>query len=182
MRNCFHGVRSAALSGCGGWSARHGSSRRSLDKSLAALSAVDKDGQRSRGGAAGNARSGDRPRGGSSRDPDGARPRVAVGGQLDSQRLRGVADRELRQKHSLPVAALEEFVRDKSHQPRARRLAYEWLVKVDPSAQRPVDSRHVARSGPRLPPRRRRPARSTRRPRSIPSSTSQRPCGSTARR
>ncbi len=45
-----------------------------------------------------------------------------------------VADRALRQKHSLPVAALEKFVRDRSHQPRARRLAYEWLVKVDPSA------------------------------------------------
>jgi hypothetical protein len=45
-----------------------------------------------------------------------------------------VADRELRQKHALPAAELEKFVTEKSHHPRARRLAYEWLVKVDPSA------------------------------------------------
>jgi hypothetical protein len=45
-----------------------------------------------------------------------------------------VADRALKQKQPLPAQDLEKFARDPSHQPRARRLAYEWLAKVDPTA------------------------------------------------
>jgi hypothetical protein len=45
-----------------------------------------------------------------------------------------VADRSLKQKGPLPKEQLEAFVRDASHNPRARRLAYEWLIKVDPTA------------------------------------------------
>ena len=45
-----------------------------------------------------------------------------------------IADRHLKLKHQLPSARLEAFVRETSHNPRARRLAYEWLIKVDPTA------------------------------------------------
>jgi hypothetical protein len=45
-----------------------------------------------------------------------------------------VADRALRQRQALPAAELQRFVLERAHAPRARRLAYEWLVKVDPSA------------------------------------------------
>ncbi len=52
--------------------------------------------------------------------------------------LRGVvdtiADRELMKTGGLPAKALEEFVVDTRHSPEARRLAYEWLAKVDPTA------------------------------------------------
>jgi hypothetical protein len=47
-----------------------------------------------------------------------------------------LADRELNAKRPLPAAQLEEFVRQTSHDPRGRRLAYEWLLKVDPSASK----------------------------------------------
>jgi hypothetical protein len=42
-----------------------------------------------------------------------------------------VADRGIKLKQPLPVAELEAFVRETSHSPRGRRLAYEWLLKVD---------------------------------------------------
>lgn len=45
-----------------------------------------------------------------------------------------VADRELSRSKSLPVAELEEFLADTSHNPRARRLAYEWIIKAEPAA------------------------------------------------
>ncbi|MCS6849708.1 MAG: hypothetical protein NZ700_00895 [Gemmataceae bacterium] len=45
-----------------------------------------------------------------------------------------IAARELAAGRSLPAAALEAFVTDTRHAPRARRLAYEWLVRVDPTA------------------------------------------------
>ncbi|WP_010588260.1 hypothetical protein [Schlesneria paludicola] len=52
--------------------------------------------------------------------------------------LRGVidtiADHELKKTGKLPAAALEELVKDTAQAPDARRLAYEWLVKVDASA------------------------------------------------
>lgn len=44
-----------------------------------------------------------------------------------------VAEREWKQSHKLPASELEAFVKDTSRNPEARRLAYEWLVKVDPS-------------------------------------------------
>jgi outer membrane protein assembly factor BamB len=46
-----------------------------------------------------------------------------------------VAQRGLAQGGVLPVAALEEFILDRQHSPRARRLAYEWLVCVQSSAR-----------------------------------------------
>lgn len=46
-----------------------------------------------------------------------------------------IADRTLRAGSPLPIKALEKFVLDRQHAPRARRLAYEWLVRGDPAAQ-----------------------------------------------
>lgn len=45
-----------------------------------------------------------------------------------------VAERQLRRGGRLPAGGLERFVLDRRHAPRARRLAYEWLLRVDPSA------------------------------------------------
>ncbi|WP_339733014.1 hypothetical protein [uncultured Gimesia sp.] len=39
------------------------------------------------------------------------------------------------QQKKLPVDQLEKFILDKSQNPRARRLAYETLIKVDPKAE-----------------------------------------------
>ena len=46
-----------------------------------------------------------------------------------------IAERQLRASGKLPADRLEVFVNDTSHASRARRLAYEWLVRVDPSAK-----------------------------------------------
>jgi hypothetical protein len=46
-----------------------------------------------------------------------------------------VADRTLRTGGALPTDMLEAFVLDRQQYHRARRLAYEWLVKADPSAE-----------------------------------------------
>jgi hypothetical protein len=45
-----------------------------------------------------------------------------------------IADRALRSGAKLPAGDLEDFVLDRAHDPHARRLAYEWLAKVDPAA------------------------------------------------
>ncbi len=45
-----------------------------------------------------------------------------------------VADRAVSIKQPLPKEQLEAFVRETSHNPHGRRLAYEWLLKVDPTA------------------------------------------------
>lgn len=45
-----------------------------------------------------------------------------------------IAERTLQQGGKLPTAELEQFVRQRGHDPRARRLAYEWLVRVDAAA------------------------------------------------
>ncbi len=45
-----------------------------------------------------------------------------------------VAERRLQQGGRLPLLALEKFALDTSHHPRARRLAFEWLARVDKSA------------------------------------------------
>jgi hypothetical protein len=45
-----------------------------------------------------------------------------------------VAQRQLRRGGRLPADQLERFVLDRRHAPRARRLAYEWLLRVDSSA------------------------------------------------
>ena len=44
-----------------------------------------------------------------------------------------IASRELAAGKKLPVAALEKFVRDTKHHPRARHLAYELIARVDPA-------------------------------------------------
>jgi hypothetical protein len=107
----------------------------SLDESLAALSVVDKDGK---GHAAAQKAMRDLSKAPAADLPamlaalDHATP---LGANWIQNAFETVADRELSQKRSLPAAQLEQFVLDKSHQPRARRLAYEWLLKVDPSAK-----------------------------------------------
>jgi hypothetical protein len=45
-----------------------------------------------------------------------------------------IAERALTNGRPLPAAKLEAFVRETKHSGSARRLAYEWLAKVDPSA------------------------------------------------
>ena len=45
-----------------------------------------------------------------------------------------VADRTLKTTGKLPAASLEAFVNDTARSPEARRLAYEWLIKVDTTA------------------------------------------------
>jgi hypothetical protein len=133
LRNCFHGAALAALLVAAAGPARHGVAA-SLDKSLAALGAVDKDGK-GHGTAQQamrdleTAHAADLPA--ILQALDKASP---LGANWIRNAFESVADREVRQKRPLPVGALEAFVRDKSHQPRARRLAYEWLVKVEPSA------------------------------------------------
>jgi hypothetical protein len=44
-----------------------------------------------------------------------------------------IAERTLAAHESLPVAELEPLVRDTHHSGAARRLAYEWLTRVDPT-------------------------------------------------
>jgi hypothetical protein len=46
-----------------------------------------------------------------------------------------IAERELKQGRELPAAALENFLLDKNQDPRSRRMAYEWLAKVDPTVE-----------------------------------------------
>lgn len=45
-----------------------------------------------------------------------------------------VAERALREKKPLPLSELEKFLADTRHAPRARRAAYEWIVRVDSTA------------------------------------------------
>lgn len=45
-----------------------------------------------------------------------------------------VADRQLKSSKKLPNDKLEAFVKDTARNAEARRLAYEWLIKVDASA------------------------------------------------
>lgn len=45
-----------------------------------------------------------------------------------------IAERQLRDTGKLPTAELERFLADKSHDQRARRLAYEWVARADASA------------------------------------------------
>ncbi len=45
-----------------------------------------------------------------------------------------IADRQLDRRNKLPVEALENFVLDVRHQPRARRLAFELLTRTDAKA------------------------------------------------
>ena len=47
-----------------------------------------------------------------------------------------IAERQLQTGGKLPAAELQRFALDTDHAPKARRLAYEWLVRVDPTAPR----------------------------------------------
>jgi hypothetical protein len=51
-----------------------------------------------------------------------------------STAIDAIAERTIQSKGTLPAAELEKFARDRRHAPRARRLAYEWLRRVDPTA------------------------------------------------
>lgn len=64
---------------------------------------------------------------------DGANPLAAnwIRTAIDA-----IAERQLRRGGKLPTAELEQFLLDRRHAPRARRLAYEWLCRADRSAQR----------------------------------------------
>jgi hypothetical protein len=46
-----------------------------------------------------------------------------------------IADRTFKTTGKLPQAELEKFIQQTEHDPRARRMAYEWLLKVDPAAE-----------------------------------------------
>lgn len=65
------------------------------------------------------------------RGMDGANP-------LATNWLRGafeaIADRNLKDGAPLPKKELEEFALDRTHTSQSRQLAFEWLLKVDPSA------------------------------------------------
>jgi hypothetical protein len=107
---------------------------RSLDGPLAAIRAVDKQGagheeaQRAMQTVA-SAGADELPQ--ILRALDGASPLAA---NWLRNAFESLADRSIREKRALPTAELEAFIRDSSHNPRGRRLAYEWLSKVDPSA------------------------------------------------
>jgi hypothetical protein len=45
-----------------------------------------------------------------------------------------IAESEFHKSGKLPTARLEKFLAEKQHDPRARRLAFEWLARVDASA------------------------------------------------
>ncbi len=45
-----------------------------------------------------------------------------------------IAERHVQSGEPLPTAGLEQFLHDQQHNPRARRLAYEWIARVDPAA------------------------------------------------
>ena len=46
-----------------------------------------------------------------------------------------IAERQLQAQGKLPITLLESFLKEKQHDPRARRLAYEWIVRDDPTAR-----------------------------------------------
>jgi len=54
-----------------------------------------------------------------------------------------IAERHMQNQQPLPAAALEAFVLDRSHNPRARRLAYEWLIRVDSTAEQRIIPRSL---------------------------------------
>ena len=63
---------------------------------------------------------------------DRANPLAAnwIRGAIDT-----IAQRQLDRGQKLPAAELEQFVRDAKHAARARRLAFEWLVRADRTAR-----------------------------------------------
>lgn len=61
---------------------------------------------------------------------DGASPLAAnwIRSAVDA-----IAERELQRGGKLPIEQLQAFVFETKHEPRARRLAFEWLTRVDPT-------------------------------------------------
>lgn len=49
-----------------------------------------------------------------------------------------VVERELKGEGNLPLKALEAFLADRSHSPRPRRLAFEWIVQITPDRRQPL--------------------------------------------
>ena len=47
--------------------------------------------------------------------------------------IEAIADRELGAGHALPLDKLGQFLLDVNHQPRARRLAFELIARIDPA-------------------------------------------------
>ena len=45
-----------------------------------------------------------------------------------------IAERHLHANGTLPTQGLERFLAQEKHNPRARRLAFEWIARVDPAA------------------------------------------------
>ena len=74
-----------------------------------------------------------------SKEPATSLPEILVGmdgaGRLAQNWIRSAADtiaeRQLAAKGELPVEQLEALSLDRSHSPRARRIAFEWLTRVD---------------------------------------------------
>ncbi len=62
---------------------------------------------------------------------DGSNPLAA---NWLSAAVDAIAERRMQSGGKLPLAQLEQFVLDRGHTPGARRLAFEWLVRGDPSA------------------------------------------------
>ena len=46
-----------------------------------------------------------------------------------------IAEAEMKKNGTLPLEGLESYLEDETHSPRGRRLAYEWIVRVDPAAE-----------------------------------------------
>lgn len=45
-----------------------------------------------------------------------------------------IADRTLKEETTLPKPELEQFALDRTHAPQPRKLAFDWLVRIDPTA------------------------------------------------
>lgn len=54
-----------------------------------------------------------------------------------------IAERTINDGGELPLDDIQEFLLDTSHHPRARRSAYEWLIKVDETAKERLISEFV---------------------------------------
>jgi hypothetical protein len=105
-----------------------------LDRLLARLKAIGKEG-------AGNAEARAAWRELVRRGPEALLPVLTAWDEADPiagnwlrTAVDAIAEREVRAGRSLPVRHLEAFVRQTRHAGPARRLAYEWLARADPSA------------------------------------------------
>ena len=108
-------------------------SSKELQQSIGAIKAVGAEGK-------GNARAG---RAWQKLSAAGAKDLVAILRAMDGSSaiaknwfrgaVHAVADREISAGRGLPIGDLEKYLAQKSHDPRARRLAYELIAKADKS-------------------------------------------------